>query len=171
MKPSIFYIWTDQGTWKPLDRFTAECDGLFYVGEVRQLEIVEPRSRISHDHYFVCLREAYLQLPEMFHPEFHNEEKFRKWLLIQAGYCDETRFMLASPEEAFKFAAYCAGLDEYAVIDVQGNFVSIRKAVTQSKKAMGNRLFQESKQAVFDVYYKLTGIDPTTLKRNAGKAA
>lgn len=171
MKPSIFYTWTDQGVWKPLPRFAPECEEHFSVGEVHQLEVVQPRSKESHDHYFVCLHEAYLQLPHLFDREFTNETKFRKWLLIEAGYCHETRFQAATNEDAERFAALCAGLDEYARVDVLGSFVSVRKARSQSKKKMGNRVFQESKQAVFDVYYKLTGIDPTTLKRNAGRAA
>lgn len=170
MKPSIFYTWAD-GAWRPLPRFASVCEEEFSAGEVRQLEVVQPRSRESHDHFFACLHEAWLQLPELFEREFTNETKFRKWLLIEAGYCDETRFAFATPEEAQRFAAFCAGLDEYARIEIVGNFVSIRKARSQSKKAMGNRVFQDSKQKVFDVYHKLTGIDPADIKRNVERAA
>ena len=171
MRPSIYYTWTAEGTWKPLQRFAAICEEVNTVGEIVQLERVQQRSRISHDHFFACLHEAWMQLPELFEREFQNETKFRKWLLIEAGYCTEDRFQLPSSADAERFAACCAGMDEYARIDIAGQFVAIRKAESQSKKAMGNSRFQKSKQDVFDVYHKLTGIDPATLGRNAGKAA
>ncbi len=112
-----------------------------------------------------------MQLPEFLEKEFPNETKFRKWLLIEAGYCAEDRFQLPTSEDAQRFAAMCSGMDEYARIEIVGQFVSIRRAESQSEKSMGRRRFQQSKDDVFEIYHKLTGIDPTTLKENAGKAA
>ncbi|MCC6776687.1 MAG: hypothetical protein IT537_08635 [Hyphomicrobiales bacterium] len=155
----------------PLKRFAPICDRDFVVGEHYRLEVVKDRSKISHDHYFACLHEAFLNLPETIAKEFLNETKFRRWALIQAGYYDETRFKLATPEEAVRFAGFCAGLGEYSEVIVAGEIVAVRKAKSQSKKAMGNKDFQASKTAVLDVIAALIGTDPTTLKREAGRAA
>jgi len=170
MSSPVYFTWLGAAL-VPLPRFYAEMTKTMVVGGVYAFERVLPRSKKSHDHFFAVLHEAWLQLPEFLEKEFQNEVKFRKWLLVEAGYCNESRFKMATNEDAERFAAYCAGLDEYARIDVVGEFVSVRKAMSQSEKAMGRKTFQESKDKVFQIYHKLTGIDPTTLQQNAGKAA
>ena len=169
MTPKI-YQW-DGEVMRPLQRFMPLCDRDFVVGEHYRLDEVKERSKISHDHFFAVLHDSWLNLPESVASNFLNETKFRRWALIRAGYHDETRFIMADAEQAHRFAAYCAGLDEYAEVEVVGNLVAVRKAKSQSIKAMGSHEFQASKQGVLDVIAQLIGVDPTELKQQAGRAA
>lgn len=163
----IAYTWTADEVMKPLARFASLCREKFVVGRIYTLEIKE-RSEESHDHYFACLHKAWLHLPESVEKEFTNETGFRKWALIEAGYFDETRFQFSTNEEAERFVGFCIGLDQYAEIHVAGSIVAIRKAKSQKKKLMGNRDFQASKSAVFDVIAKLIGVSPAELGKNVG---
>lgn len=163
----IAYTWTADEVMKPIARFASLCRDKFVVGRIYTLEIKE-RSEESHDHYFACLHKAWLHLPESIEKEFGNEIGFRKKMLIWANYFDETLFLCSSNEEAHGVAAVCMGLDQYAEITVEGSLLRIRKAKSQKKKLMGNREFQASKQAVFDVIAKLIGVSPAELGKNVG---
>lgn len=62
-------------------------------------------------------------------------------------------------------------LDEYAVVLVHENVVSVFTAKTQSARAMKKGEFQESKQKVLDILAGLLDVKPRELERNAGAAA
>ena len=131
----------------------------------------EPRSQKSHDHFFAIVGDAWANLPEDQDGRFATADHLRKWCLIRAGYRDERTMVCSSRAEAVKLAAFVRPMDDFAVVTVDGAVVVVMTAKSQSMKAMGGKVFQESKDAVFGVLAGILGVDPTTLHQQAGRAA
>lgn len=155
----------------PLPRFAGQCDAAFVVGQVYRLGVVEDRSQKSHRHQFAFVREAWKNLPDELAAEFPSSEHLRKWALIKGGWADVRKFVAANNQEATRLAAYARDLDEYAVIEVTGNIVSIWTAHSQKRSEMGHTEFQRCKDAVLRIVAELIGTAAETLTANAGRAA
>lgn len=145
----------------------ARADKELVIGEVNTWEISKDRSRKSHDHFFAVVDDAWANLPENVAHEFPNPEALRKRCLITAGYCTVKKMVLRDNAEAIAACAFLQGIDRYAICEVSGSVVTIWQAESQSKKAMGPRRFQESKEAALVEMSKLVGSDVT----QAGAAA
>lgn len=147
----IQYAWTDDGTMRPLARFTREADKRFVIGETYTLVEQEERSRVSHAHFFARLHDLWLALPDSVALQFPNAETLRKHALIMTGWRKERKLALSSAEEARKVAAFMTGHgDDYTLVSVAGNVVIEWTARSQSTRADGMRKaeFQRSKDDV-----------------------
>lgn len=129
------------------------------VGETYVFVEHQERSQASHNHYFALLADLWGNLPDDMLAEYPNAEAFRKKLLVRAGYADERSFVCASKAEAQRFAAFLRPMDEYAVVVVREAVVRVYTAQSQSRKAMGAKVFQESKEKVLDAARALLGIE------------
>lgn len=138
-----------------------DCDRHFDKGDVSTWEERPERSDRSHAHFFALVNDAWANLPERFAGQFPSPDHLRRWALIKAGYCDEDKIVLESPGDAVAVASYARRRDGYAVIAVTGNIVTTYTAQSQSKKAMGHKRFQESKDRVIQVLSELIGADIT----------
>ena len=147
------------------------ADAQYVVGERYMLDVREDRSFRSHRHYFACIREAWINLPEHHAERFANAEHLRKWALIQAGYRDERTVVCASAAEAERVAAFIRPIDDCAVVVPRGNVVIHYTAKSQSMRAMDKETFKASKDAVLDIISGLIQTDAATLRKNAEKAA
>lgn len=156
MTAPIFFRWSGEAM-EPLPRFHNICNAEFTVGEVYRLQVEEERSQVSHNHYFATLHEKWLSLPETLVVQFASDEHLRKHALIMCGYRDERSFVCSSKAEALRLAAFLKPVDEYAVISVAECAVIMWTAKSQSRKAMGGKLFQKSKQDVLDFVDALLG--------------
>lgn len=136
-----------------------ECDKLLVIGEVTNWEQVHERSAKSHAHYFAVLADAWANLREDIAATMPSPEHLRKWALIQAGYCTMTKLAFKTNAEAIAACAFIATLDTYAECGVNGNVAVIRRATSQSVKAMGKKEFQISKGKVLDVISQLIGAE------------
>lgn len=154
----------------PLPRFHNRANAEFVVHERYKMEVSEDRSQASHNHYFVTLHEAWLNLPEAVAERFPTDEHLRKHALIKAGYHDSRSFVASSKAEAVRLAAFLKPMDEYAIILVHEATVTVYTAKSQRKAAMGAKDFQASKQAVLDVIAAMILVTPAELQ-NAGAAA
>lgn len=161
-----FCTW-DGDSFTPLPRFKRQADELFVVGEVYPLVVQEERSRRSHNHYFACIEKAWENLPDALAMEFPTPEHLRKRALIATGFFDERRLALSSPAEARKTAAFLKPADDFALISVAGNVVIERKAKSQRVRAMGKKIFQESKTKVLEIVSSMIGTTPETLAQVA----
>lgn len=123
----------------------------------------EARSKKSHDHYFVLVEEAWANLPEYEADRYPTSEHLRKAALIRAGYRDERSIVCASKAEAERVAAFIKPIDDYAIVIPREAVVTVYTAQSQSKKAMGAKAFQESKEAVLGVLAQMIGVEPVTL--------
>ena len=155
----------------PAARMKALCDKQFVVGEDYTLVVEEERSTRSHNHYFATIHDAWANLPEKFQKEFATDTHLRKIALIHTGYHDEKCLPCSSGEEAMRAAAFIRPIDDYAVVMVLGNVVHHYTAKSQSKKLMGAKVFQESKDAVLDWIARLVDVPREQLEENARKVA
>lgn len=147
------------------------ADKYYVVGETYRLEPREDRSQISHNHYFASIQEAWQNLPEHEAERFATADHLRKWALIKAGYRDERSVVCASHAEAQRVAAFIKPLDDFAVVTASECVVTVFTAKSQSKRAMGAKPFQDSKQKVLDIVSGMVGVSADTLAENAGRAA
>lgn len=154
-----------------------EGDGLFRclhpkrvklaVGEVHGWQMAEHRSKASHDHFFAIVNEAWKSLPEDMADDFPSPEHLRKFALIKAGFCSETRIVCANNGEAMTLATKAKSMDKYAIVSIDGKAVTIWTADSQRKDAMGRQAFQEAKERALHVISDLIGTDAATLKEAA----
>jgi hypothetical protein len=167
MSDTFRYRWTGTA-WEPLTRLLRRCQSAFAVGQISDLAINAERSPESHGHYFACLHQAFINLPEAYADRFASEEHLRKWCLIKSGHRNERTYVAASPEAATELAAFIGPLDEYAAIIVHGNLVSVLTAKTQklrrnSDDGMDKKEFEASKENVLRICSELIGVDVVTL--------
>lgn len=128
-------------------------------GDIAGWQRIEYRSPETHRHYFACIADAWTNLREDVAETLPSPEHLRKWALIQAGYCTMTRMAFKTNAEAIAACAFIATLDTYAECGVSGNVAVIRRATSQSVKAMGKKEFQISKDKVLGVISQLIGAE------------
>lgn len=137
------------------------------VGDVHGWQMAEHRSKSSHDHFFAVINEAWKNIPEDMADDFPSPEHLRKWALIKAGFCSETRVVCANNGEAMTLATKAKAMDKYSVVSIDGKAVTIWTADSQRRDAMGRQAFQEAKERALHIISSLLGIDATTLKEAA----
>lgn len=136
----------------PTRGFAALADKQFVVGEVYTLEAADPsRSGNSHRHFFAAVYDAWLNLSEHDTERFVTADHLRKYALIRAGYRDERSIVCASKAEAVRVGAFVKPMDDHAIVAISEAVVRVYTAKSQSQKAMGRRVFQESKTAVLEI--------------------
>lgn len=137
---------------RPTRGFVALANQQFVVGEVYTLDNADPtRSMASHRHYFASVYDAWLNLGEHDTERFPTADHLRKYALIRAGYRDERSIVCSSKAEAVRMGAFVKPMDDFAVVAVSEAVVRVYTAKSQSPKAMGREVFQESKDAVLGV--------------------
>ena len=140
-------------------------------GETYLLETVLERSSRSHNHYFACLQDGWLNLPDHLAPHFPDAEHLRAYLLIKAGYYTTRTITCADRKEALRVAAFVRPMDDFSIVSTNGNIVQVFTARSQSSRAMRRKEFQESKDAVLNALADMIGVGPKALQDNAGQAA
>lgn len=163
MKP-VAYQW-DGEAMVPLPRFAKLCDQQFVVGERYNLVEESDRSQASHNHFFASLHDLWLNLPESAGEE--SFERFRKRGLIETGFCSENTLLLSSPDDAMRAAVELRIADQFSIVVVADCAVRIYRAESQSRRAMGAKRFNESKQKVLDWAAAQVGVHAD----QAGRAA
>lgn len=136
-------------------------------GEVHGWQMAEHRSKASHDHFFAIVNEAWKSLPEDMADDFPNPETLRKWSLIKAGFCSETKIVCANNSEAMTLAVKAKTMDKYALVAIDGKTVTIWTAESQRKDAMGRAKFQAAKEAAIHIISQLIGTDAAALREAA----
>lgn len=166
----LAFAW-DGEAMRPLPAFAAAAAARFSVGEVVALAPAALRSSPSHRHYFACVREAWVNLPEDVAGRFATEEHLRKYALIKAGYRDERSIVCTSRAEARRVAAFIRPIDDYSIVTVNDAVVTQFTAKSQSAQAMGGSQFQASKDAVLGLLAEMIGVDPTALAQAPHRSA
>lgn len=162
----VLCIWQGDSFTPASPRWQKEADKHLIVGERYLLTPEMERSDASHRHYFACIRDAWLNLPEDKAEQFRTEEVLRKHALIKAGYCDSHTLVCKSEADAERAAAFMRPIDEHSIVISKGAVVVRYVAKSQSKKAMGAEVFQASKQAVLDLISGLIGTTRAQLEGN-----
>lgn len=137
----------------------------FHDGEEYPLAPLEARSRASHNAYFAELHSYWQNLPETVAARWLNEDHFRKWLLVETGWYDESEIDCATPAHAKETTGLIRSFDVYARMSVHGKKIIIRRARSQSAAAMGKAEFEKSKHDVLAVAATFVGVSPSQMKR------
>ncbi|MGO4449058.1 hypothetical protein AB4Y96_09035 [Phyllobacterium sp. TAF24] len=163
MQPApISLQYEGEGVFQPSSPFHARmADKHYVIGQHYRMGEHHDRSKISHNHEFAFIGEAWQNLPELFkdEPWAQSPEHLRKYALIRCRYCDTQAFPCGTRAEALRWAANLRPMDEYSLVTVDGTIVYRFIAKSQSMRAMGKQLFQESKQAIMDFIDDLLGVE------------
>lgn len=162
MTRPLAFQW-DGEAMKPLHPKLADRE--YVVGERYTLAPFEQRSQVSHNHEFAWLHEAWMNLPERLAEQFPTSEHLRKYALIKAGYCTIKPMVCATRAEALRAMAYVKTLDEFSLVTVEGTIVQHCTALSQSRRAMGAKAFQDSKTKIMDIVAEMIGVEPDQLAR------
>lgn len=170
-------MWTEDGVFKPLARFSRYCDKELVVGLVYNITEVADRNMARHRAYFASINEAWKSLPEQWGDFFKSPEHLRKWCLIQTGYCDSNTFTFATNEEASRFAAFYrkpTESSEFRVIEVKGPTIVVYTArsqqVLRKGKGMDADTFKASARAVQDRLDMMLGTTRGTVAKQRESA-
>jgi hypothetical protein len=143
------------------------ADRQFTIGMKYIMVELQERSEVSHRHEFAFLREAWLQLGEEWAEAFPTPEHLRKRALIQAGYFDRRVINAGTQEAAADVAALVRGMDDFSLVEIDGIFVTITTAKSQSRRSMDKADFQASKTAILEIVSGLIGVTPEQLTKNS----
>lgn len=161
MSAPILSRYEGEGRWAPASAYWAKkADEEHVVGQVYALAEVQERSSASHAHYFAALNQMWGSLPDDKAMEFPTMDALRKRALIMTGYRSERRLVASSNGEARKIAAFLQPRDTHVLVSVAGHVVVEWTAQSQSMRAMGKAVFQESKDAVLNWVADLLGLAP-----------
>ena len=165
----ILCDWTGEA-FQPRRAFMGRCNEELVVHEVYRVEIRHERSHQSHNHYFACIHEAWLNVPDNQADRWPTEDHLRKWALIQAGYRDVRSIVADSNAQAHRIATLIRQIDDYSVVVVSGHAVEVLTATSQKLNAMGREEFQQSKDAVLAILANLVEVSQAQLEQE-GRAA
>ena len=168
--PPLMFQWDGEAMVPASGYWSRQCDEHFVIGQRYRLVEEKERSQVSHNHEFAFLHEAWASLPDELLAQYPNPETLRKHGLIAKGFCTMVQHVCANKAEAERLAAILRPYDAYAVVVARGTVVTVYTAVSQSKRAMGAKQFQASKQALMEFVGDLLGVDPETIGK-VGRAA
>lgn len=185
MRP-VTYRWED-GKMVPLDRHATLCRRQFVDGTEYTLEPVTARNMNAHRGYFAEIKSIWLNLPDAVRKRpnengvLTNEEKwptedhFRKWALVQTGYCKKRYYVCDSRKRALDLAAIIREIDEFAVMRIEGSILEIYEPKSQSMepppRGMSPEEFMKSKKDVLDLCTSLVPGWSSNAWRNSAKAS
>ena len=178
---AIVFVWREipieGGTFKacfamvPVPRYANVAKRQFVEGHEYVLEQASERSMASHSQFFAALNDYFDNLPETIAARWPTANHFRRWLLCETGWFDEKEFDLISEKHAKALAAFIRTEDDYARIVVRNKKVIVRRAKSQSLKAMGKEDFQKSKNDVLDLAAQFVGVPRAMAMKEAGRSA
>lgn len=166
--PPIVWTYTGDGLEPASGYWRRMANEHLVVGQRYRLVEESERSAASHNHEFAWLAEAWRTFPEdradELYEQFPSTEHLRKYGLIKKGHCTMTQYPCQSEAEAERLQVTLKGeVDKYALVLRRRNVVTVYKAVSQSKKAMGPAQFQQSKSDLMNFVGDLLGVDPEAL--------
>lgn len=168
--PPLMFQWDGEAMVPASGHWSREADKHFVVGQRYRLVEEQERSAVSHNHEFAWLKEAWNSLPDNLLDQYPNSEVLRKHGLIAKGHCTMAQHVCSTQAEAQRLAAILKPRDIYAIVIQRGHVVTEYTAVSQSKRAMSAKMFQQTKSDLMDFVGDLLGVDPETLGKQSEAA-
>lgn len=155
------------GALHPEPRFHNVVRSTFVEGPVYWVNVEAERSEQTHKHEFAFVRNAWRQIPDELAESYPTPDHLRRRALIQAGYFDEQVIDAGSNAAAIRVATGVRSFpgESFSMVFVRGPYCIIRRAQSQSYKAMGAKAFHESKQAILQVIADMIGVPPEVLAK------
>lgn len=171
---AIGVVFDGRSSFAVMDRFLPLARRQYRGGTEYSIVPHQGRSTKAHGLYFKCVEVAWQNLPEQWQrrrdsnlERFPTSSHLRKWALIQEGFADEHTQVCDSEEQAMQFAALCRALDEYAVIKVSDDILTVWTAQSQDSHHMGHDDFQRSMDKVLSRLSQMLGITSDELTDEA----
>jgi len=157
----LTYTWDGQAM-VPVPRLAKIARERFEVGQRYQLEEVQDRDMIKHRRQFAFIKRAWENLPEQYasEPWAQSPDHLRRFALIKEGFANTETFTCGSKAEAMRWASQLRADNEYAIVTVQGSTIYRFTAMSQSTRAMGAKMFYESRAKVMAFIDNLLGLQP-----------
>lgn len=146
------------------------ADKYYVIGQKYRLIEVQERNMGKHAAYFATVNEAWANLPDNLAEQYPSADALRYRALISTGYCTQQTVTVASASEARRVAIFFKPDDPYSIVVAKGNTVIRYRAMSQSIKAMGGKVFSESADAVLAWICQLLGVTLAQLKEHSGKS-
>jgi hypothetical protein len=167
--PPLLYRWSGV-TFVPLPRFQERIARHYKPGQVVQLEEVFDRSRASHNQFFAIVDTVWSNLPHGIAEHYPTPGMFRKWVLINCGWCVKRQFPASSKAEARRIAIFLKSKadlsdadDDFVVVDIKDRVVTEYKARSMKMARMQRAEFQKAKTDALDYMADLIGVDRDTM--------
>lgn len=109
--------------------------------------------------FFATIREVHLNLPDELRQRWPSSETLRKEALIAAGWCDTMQVVAGSKSAAPGIAAAFKSKDQYCVVVVRGDVLTVYTARSMSRRALPRPQFKDVAQKAYDWIEQQTGID------------
>ena len=156
----------------PTDRYAKLAASQHHEGEPYTLVQLEERSQASHSAYFAELHSYWENLPENIAARWPSQEHWRRWMLVECGWYQESEIECVSAYTAKQTAGLIRSFDGYARISVHGNKVIIKRAKSQSRVGMPQKQeFEKSKKDVLELAAQFVGVSPSQMKREVRNIA
>ena len=170
--PPILFTWNGEVMSPAGPYWAKQCDKHFVIGVKYNLVQHHDRTTASHNHEFAWLNDAWQSLPEHLAESYPTAEHLRKRALIEAGYYDEQVIDAGSNAAALRVAAGIRSFpgESFSLVIVRGPAVVVRRARSQSRRAMNAQEFHDSKSKIMEIVANLIGVSPRALSDNARAA-
>lgn len=150
----------------PHQRFAQLCKRQYTFGEDYALGPVEGVPSRSRAHFFAAVRDAWDNLPEE-NRRWPTAEHFRKWLLVQVGWRNESTHPLETVKDAQAMAVALRADDEFAVIVRKGSTVWFATAKSIATNAIKKDEWGPVKEAALDLAASLARTTRPELERHS----
>lgn len=165
-----------RGVMIPEQRFSALARRQFTDGVVYVLEGFTPASHKERGHYFASIKQAWDNLDDEATARYPTPEHLRKWALVKAGWRQENQTVCDNKEDALRLAAFLRKLDDYAVVVVRENVVSIYIARSQKigrpeDGLMTEEEWRRSRDDVLAILSGKIGVTSKTLEKEGRRAS
>jgi hypothetical protein len=151
-------------------RFVAQADRELVVGQRYIMEAVDEEQSARDRAYHASIRDAWVNLPESMAEQFSNATDFRRWLLVECGFCDVAKLAFASSKAANAALPFLqSGGAQLAVV---GSVVVVKRPWSQKLRGgMDKETRRRSYRETQDLASSLIGVRPEDLQRESGRAA
>jgi hypothetical protein len=134
----------------------------------------KPRSYEQHKRYFALMKATLPHWPDTHERVFANEVALRKWLQMKAGHCTSKAVDLYGiPEKKARLIveATLAAAAPYSESRVMGRNLVIFTPLSINYDTLGHKDFCDLNNAVDEIIWAETGLNPDQLLQEQGKAA
>ena len=156
---------------KPTARFRDAANRFFVVGLVYTVDADEPHSDAGRRAFFAELRSLWNNLPENLDSDYPTPEHLRKRALIKCGYYTSNSVVLKTDDEARVVAGIMKPLDEFSVVVVRGNVVTVYRAKSTKQRnvdghGMTKEEWDQAKKDVLAMLHALVGVAASEARKN-----
>lgn len=151
----LTFIWTEDGTMKPIPSQLAVAQKRFKVGESYRFRPDRIKGRGG---FFKKVKELWEQLPEQYGARWKTPDALRHAVMIELGYCDHQDFVLDDQKAALRLASYMRQNDPYCVVKVRDNVVTRWSAWSQSPDHMTEQQFYDINIPILDYIRAMIGL-------------